>query len=105
MVVLLRVFFFIIRRPPISTLTVTLFPYTPLFRSTSSHAVCSPGSMSTRAYVGLRGAAVSDVHACHSRAPKFAAHTSAAGSSTTTYVLVSPSSASRSEEHTSELSH
>ena len=45
-----------------------------------------PGSRSTSAYVGSCGASVRDVHGCHSSAPKFAAHTSAAGSSTTTYV-------------------
>src|SRR3546814_15295742 len=33
---LLFVFFFMIRRPPISTRTYTLFPYTTLFRSSPS---------------------------------------------------------------------
>ena len=42
----------------------------------------------------LVGRSARDVHGCHSSAPKFAAQTSAAGSSTTTYVVVSPSSAS-----------
>src|SRR3546814_178602 len=35
------VFFLMIRRPPRSTRTDTLFPYTTLFRSTQSNALCS----------------------------------------------------------------
>src|SRR2546423_989524 len=62
--------------------------------STSSHVVVPPGSRSISAYVGSCGRSTREVQACHSSAPKFAAQTSAAGSSTTRYVCVSPGSAS-----------
>jgi hypothetical protein len=62
--------------------------------STSSQVVFSPGSRSISAHEGRSGRSTVDVQACHSSAPKLAAHTSAAGSSTTRYVRVSPGSAS-----------
>src|SRR3546814_3934789 len=67
------VFFLMIRRPPRSTRTDTLFPYTTLFRS-------SP---------------------CSARLPKTASQSSrwAPVNSNT----IAPSMATRSEEHTSEL--
>src|SRR3546814_15440505 len=37
------VFFFMIRRPPRSTQTYTLFPYTTLFRSTLGDAILNTG--------------------------------------------------------------
>ena len=49
----------------------------------SAQDVAVPGSMSMSAYVGVFGALAYAVHACHSSAPKFAAQTSAAGSSMT----------------------
>src|SRR3546814_9967035 len=41
--VYLLVFFLMIRRPPRSTRTDTLFPYTPLFRSTRRYSAWPPG--------------------------------------------------------------
>src|SRR3546814_11112919 len=40
MIMLSVVFFLMIRRPPRSTRTDTLFPYTTLFRSNKVHASC-----------------------------------------------------------------
>src|SRR3546814_5542913 len=87
-IILFIVFFLMIRRPPISTRTDTLFPYTTLFRS------CR----------GLRTRAVWDTSATR-RLPKsgtmrntvrYAKHSNAAN--------VQPGRAKhRSEEHTSEL--
>ena len=42
------------------------------------------------AYVGQPGASARAVQACHSSAPNFAAHPSAAGSSDDQYVVASP---------------
>src|SRR3546814_8116636 len=71
---LLCIFFLMIRRPPRSTRTDTLFPYTTLFRSQRS-ADYSPR--------GSRSVSIVSVASCRRR--------------------VLPASASRSEEHTSEL--
>src|SRR3546814_3314469 len=71
-----------IRRPPRSTRTDTLFPYTTLFRS--------PASGQPAARVGRSRSIVAE--------PSFAA-----GSSTPPPCVQTPTSATRSEEHTSEL--
>src|SRR3546814_3387420 len=90
---MMYVFFLMIRRPPRSTRTDTLFPYTTLFRSPSSTSPSSwRGSMpeafiidAVRTPVGKRGGALAAVHSAD-----LAAHSITA--------LVA-----RSEEHTSEL--
>src|SRR3546814_5621040 len=74
-----------IRRPPISKRTDTLFPYTTLFRSNVLEALSVRGACSSRA--GASSASNSAVSACRSW-----------GRSTT-----ATPSACRSEEHTSEL--
>src|SRR3546814_7590390 len=88
-------FFLMIRRPPRSTRTDTLFPYTTLFRSEdSSRPICWSRSVTivdsavipSRAARTSRGALARSV-----------LRTSIA------FSTVSRSSASRSEEHTSEL--
>src|SRR3546814_5002823 len=56
-------FFLLLRLPPISTLTVTLFPYTPFFRSSpcrsalrsSTHARSGPAGRRRRSGLGSRG--------------------------------------------------
>src|SRR3546814_18009926 len=50
---LLLFFFFMIRRPPISTRTDTLFPYTTLFRSPSCRASCAKDRSSSRATASI----------------------------------------------------
>src|SRR3546814_15744180 len=47
-------FLLMIRRPPRSTRTDTLFPYTTLFRSVERHQVESPGDPRTGIGVGLQ---------------------------------------------------
>src|SRR3546814_6316585 len=81
-----------IRRPPRSTLTDTLFPYTTLFRSASiaAVAVLSPACASA----GRSPNAVASDLAASISAPSVGC----AGRSSTTQC-----SYSRSEEHTSEL--
>src|SRR3546814_2301619 len=66
-----------IRRPPRSTRTDTLVPYTTLFRSTQNRMDAGGGS----------------------RAGSSLSHSVSAG----TFILVGGHAASRSEEHTSEL--
>src|SRR3546814_19927251 len=78
--VYLFVFFVMIRRPPRSTRTDTLFPYTTLFRSTTISAASGPG---TRAKRGMREVKM----------------TSNKETTASTVVVGS----NRSEEHTSEL--
>src|SRR3546814_1021542 len=75
-------FFLMIRRPPRSTRTDTLFPYTTLFRSPDS--VCTPAVY----------------HACQA----YGTAPSPLGPWTWRGVVLKPvSSTTRSEEHTSEL--
>src|SRR3546814_15301333 len=71
-------FFLMIRRPPRSTRTDTLFPYTTLFRSLNAHIAALPGrrliftngdaAYATRVLdrLGLSGAfeLIHDIHAC-----------------------------------------
>src|SRR3546814_3838274 len=42
------IFFLMIRRPPRSTRTDTLFPYTTLFRSVRTHSLCWPALANIR---------------------------------------------------------
>src|SRR3546814_3787764 len=44
---MLSIFFLMRRRPPRSTRTDTLFPYTTLFRSISGGGTCTPGNLAT----------------------------------------------------------
>src|SRR3546814_18483870 len=48
-------FFFMIRRPPRSTLTDTLFPYTTLFRSRDDHRIVRAAMVGARRGAGARG--------------------------------------------------
>src|SRR3546814_4145331 len=78
-----------IRRPPISTRTDTLFPYTTLFRSISTHVGTKNRVHVCAAKAGLEGLT-------RGLAMELAAHR-------ITVNCVSPGSIDRSEEHTSEL--
>src|SRR3546814_12820124 len=84
----LFIFFLMIRRPPRSTRTDTLFPYTTLFRS-ARFSADSGGSKR------IASAASTEVETVTMAAP---AATAPASVST-----VTPSAVWRSEEHTSEL--
>src|SRR3546814_14437565 len=78
------VFFLMIRRPPRSTRTDTLFPYTTLFRSNLSTALGQGAAASAAGAVALGQGSVADQ-----------ANTVSVGTTT--------SQRRRSEEHTSEL--
>src|SRR3546814_10510022 len=81
------IFFLMIRRPPRSTRTDTLFPYTTLFRA-----------------VFLLMRAASGAPTARRRATrKTSPATSASGRTRVSKPLVMASAATRSEEHTSEL--
>src|SRR3546814_3137584 len=86
------VFFLMIRRPPRSTRTDTLFPYTTLFRSCgmASTTASSSASPCLRSFGRLRGLrlACSDIQSLWSANHRGSGATIRAG---------------RSEEHTSEL--
>src|SRR3546814_8421271 len=90
------VFFLMIRRPPISTRTDTLFPYTTLFRSSAVGTSNSFADLMARRSKRLLSS---------SSAASPRARMSATISSTTrvTSTLASGARSSRSEEHTSEL--
>src|SRR3546814_4991941 len=81
-------FFLMIRRPPRSTRTDTLFPYTTLFRSDGAAVTGVAAGMSAAAVSGNVGAALGG---------SYGSLTLAAGGGYT-YTLNN-----RSEEHTSEL--
>src|SRR3546814_5603715 len=83
------IFFLMKRRPPRSTRTDTLFPYTTLFRSANTPAV-TPPSTSARSTTRPR----------HPPAAPPAKTTAAATAAPTTEPATNPA---RSEEHTSEL--
>src|SRR3546814_10607598 len=85
-------FFLMIRRPPRSTRTDTLFPYTTLFRSSGRRSRSSPCSASS--WPGCRHAA------CCCTASGSPGSTSTASSSATRR---GTTRWNRSEEHTSEL--
>src|SRR3546814_4796473 len=74
-----------IRRPPRSTRTDTLFPYTTLFRSSTPPTMMSHSASASVASCNL-----------HARARK-------RGAATSPRTIRSATSAFRSEEHTSEL--
>src|SRR3546814_5218615 len=57
----LSIFFLMIRRPPRSTRTDTLFPYTTLFRSQIKEFAGVPGVLALMAAVGVLGAIVTAV--------------------------------------------
>src|SRR3546814_5529730 len=78
------IFLLMIRRPPRSTRTDTLFPYTTLFRSPARESAVEAAGRDGRADAGWR-CRVRDVSGA------------SAGSKDT------PTGAARSEEHTSEL--
>src|SRR3546814_7685191 len=91
-------FFLIIRRPPRSTRTDTLLPYTTLFRSVGEQHIrhgCLPSLHPRLLAAGMRGSSVRDGRrsASADRSPLSAAPASTSGRSV----------AGRSEEHTSEL--
>src|SRR3546814_5163868 len=78
-------FFLMIRRPPRSTRTDTLFPYTTLFRSIRvTHAVAWSAADVKAATVGMEISNGSDAF-------------------DTLIAVTSPAGAARSDEHTSEL--
>src|SRR3546814_3044630 len=85
-----------IRRPPRSTRTDTLFPYTTLFRSSDAGA----SAASTSAFLRARGR-----RRVFGFSSGWAADASAAGSASGSSAIrpLSASAAMRSEEHTSEL--
>src|SRR3546814_12623830 len=83
---LLLIFFLMIRRPPRSTRTDTLFPYTTLFRSRKRYLYrCAQKNAGNLAMV------------CHRPSNDRVSAVSSAR------ILVASSPSSRSEEHTSEL--
>src|SRR3546814_15946905 len=82
-------FFLMIRRPPGSTRTDTLFPYTTLFRSGTTHKYHGPGTFPLRRmHVGGQLRAVLHRHHVERRAGKKGK---------------TQKGRQRSEEHTSEL--
>src|SRR3546814_2899338 len=86
--ILLFVFFLMIRRPPRSTRTDTLFPYTTLFRSIPSDPLCeTEGGM-------MIGIADQCINRWPSILPQFGISPS---------YLTGKQTPCRSEEHTSEL--
>src|SRR3546814_4142215 len=80
-----------IRRPPRSTRTDTLFPYTTLFRSQRSRRARLPGLFCAPALPA--DLACADVRRRRTRSAR----------TTTTRVAGEPAAGRRSEEHTSEL--
>src|SRR3546814_18724320 len=98
-------FFLMIRRPPISTRTDTLFPYTTLFRSPTRSAHTSRRSISGLALPSFT--ALQPVHRSRMTPKAFA--NSRRGNGNIRCVSPRPCSGStrmvsaRSEEHTSEL--
>src|SRR3546814_10041972 len=89
---MLLFFFLIIRRPPRSTRTDTLFPYTTLFRSVGRHAVISCEMAPQHLHL-LSVFEADDVIGLHRRPDRHRRLLLTLGSS----------ASSRSEEHTSEL--
>src|SRR3546814_7936057 len=81
-------FFLMIRRPPRSTRTDTLFPYTTLFRSTVLSTTEDGAGMS---------------HAARNTAPPTTASSARINNVNTSLRMNSASGGCRSEEHTSEL--
>src|SRR3546814_5609396 len=100
----LCVFFLMIRRPPRSTRTDTLFPYTTLFRSR-----CSLIPISVAALEGKDdGCGVTSSRLVHQKRYKFVFFKFPALCQSRGYALIfgshtAPGAVIRSEEHTSEL--
>src|SRR3546814_2872484 len=90
-----------IRRPPRSTRTDTLFPYTTLFRSTFN----GPFSLTVGAGGTLRTAGASQIGTATSNTNPIAVAITGAGSNWTSTgsLLMTAGNFTRSEEHTSEL--
>src|SRR3546814_2701208 len=95
-----------IRRPPISTRTDTLFPYTTLFRSVAGieDAEHHQGQQQTSrmrwrplSWDGMAGTEVACGRGCAGREPRFF------GARGRRWTLMELSPGDRSEEHTSEL--
>src|SRR3546814_13178280 len=91
MLIVYAFFFLMIRRPPRSTRTDTLFPYTTLFRS----------AVDGRACTGASACCAADLWTV--RHPVCASARAHAGSAPTWAVTQARATPNRSEEHTSEL--
>src|SRR3546814_1532799 len=92
-----RIFFLMIRRPPRSTRTDTLFPYTTLFRSGFTRIRRVPNGEA-------RTVARAVIHALHPLAARVHTVTWDNGSEFAEHALIDVAlTAKRSEEHTSEL--
>src|SRR3546814_5496577 len=92
-------FFLMIRRPPRSTRTDTLFPYTTLFRSPvrcASSSACTPGG-------GLSGRGTRPPLAPAERRPTIAHPEAFDGTRSAEAARRQDAPGTRSEEHTSEL--
>src|SRR3546814_3969034 len=91
-----------IRRPPRSTLTDTLFPYTTLFRSIGDQVApdCSSQTIANRFWLAEQGGKprVAPLDAQRARCERFGDCTECSGRKRQREILTS-----RSEEHTSEL--
>src|SRR3546814_10197756 len=90
-------FFLMIRRPPISTRTDTLFPYTTLFRSARARAEAATAQRIVADRATARAARVADVRARLTLADAARSARPVVGAN----VYTRPPT--RSEEHTSEL--
>src|SRR3546814_8160717 len=91
--ILFLLFFLMIRRPPRSTRTDTLFPYTTLFRSAG--AVSGVDSASAEGSAGIASV--------RTLSETLASGTEAGVTDATTSAGTGVDSVGRSEEHTSEL--
>src|SRR3546814_4889207 len=93
------IFFLMRRRPPISTRTDTLFPYTTLFRSREKGPISAEQPAASRA----RSRSWATGGPCCSCAKPFTANSASATSRSASESLAISSRNGRSEEHTSEL--
>src|SRR3546814_7505795 len=91
-------FFLMIRRPPRSTRTDTLFPYTTLFRSAARRARPSASRTSAGRDQANPARSWTDYRLCHARSGRSTDHVRPDRG-----VRRRPHPADRSEEHTSEL--
>src|SRR3546814_2550251 len=91
-----------LRRPPRSTRTDTLFPYTTLFRSASART--APSTLSGSVPSGIEKISDTDDTVGRDRHWSVSLHSAARSATSSLVVRISPSRVSmRSEEHTSEL--
>src|SRR3546814_5711270 len=86
-----------IRRPPISTRTDTLFPYTTLFRSSGKRVAMTDMPQMVALYNGMGGGSAAAIGAVELLG--FAS--GSGGTATTTQLVLGVTG--RSEEHTSEI--